>query len=403
MNKQKSEKLWTKNFIIIIIINFFVFLNHLMILSTFPFFISYLGYSDSMSGACAAIFSLIAVLSRPFIGWMLDNGKRKQILLVGLCGMVLMPMGYIFIYTTLVSIGLVILLRMAHGCSLACSNTSTSTIATDIIPKSRFSEGMGMFGMATALATACAPTIGETLMNISFELLFVVATVIMIISLVLFSLLKTPKIEITKKPLKVKNLIDKNALPASFVVLIFLLTYGSLENYILKFASEEAAITISGGLYFTVMAIMLLLTRIFIGKVADQKGEAIFVYSCNAFMLVALILLAFVPNNITFLLSAILSGYAFGGLEPSLQAMAVSIAPLERRGAANSTFLCAYDIGIGIGGGIAGVLIDILGYHYMFGILSFANIISIIAYIIFGKNHPSSLTLRIKQQNQESI
>lgn len=77
--------------------------------------------------------------------------------------------------------------------------------------------------------------------------------------------------------------------------------------------------------------------------------------------------------------------------------------PLERRGAANSTFLCAYDIGIGIGGGIAGVLIDILGYHYMFGILSIANIISIIAYIIFGKNHPSSLTLRIKQQNQESI
>ena len=128
------------------------------------------------------------------------------------------------------------------------------------------------------------------------------------------------------------------------------MTYGSLENYILKFASEEAAITISGGLYFTVMAIMLLLTRIFIGKVADQKGEAIFVYSCNAFMLGALILLAFIPNNITFLLSAVLSGYAFGGLEPSLQAMAVSIAPLERRGAANSTFLCAYDIGIGIGG-----------------------------------------------------
>ena len=39
----------------------------------------------------------------------------------------------------------------------------------------------------------------------------------------------------------------------------------------------------------------------------------------------------------------------------------------------------------------------------MFGILSIANIISIIAYIIFGKNHPSSLTLRIKQQNRESV
>ncbi len=36
-------KLWNKNFILIIIINFLVFLNHLMILSTFPFYIEYLG------------------------------------------------------------------------------------------------------------------------------------------------------------------------------------------------------------------------------------------------------------------------------------------------------------------------------------------------------------------------
>ena len=41
--------------------------------------------------------------------------------------------------------------------------------------------------------------------------------------------------------------------------------------------------------------------------------------------------------------------------------MAVSIAPPQRRGAANSTFLCAYDMGIGLGGGIAGVLIDMIG------------------------------------------
>ena len=54
--KEKNVKLWSKNFIIIIIVNFLVFLNHLMILSTFPFFISYLGYSDSISGLCVTLF-----------------------------------------------------------------------------------------------------------------------------------------------------------------------------------------------------------------------------------------------------------------------------------------------------------------------------------------------------------
>lgn len=397
MSKKKNQvKLWTKDFVFVIIINFFLFLNHLMILSTFPFFVSYLGYSDSVSGMCATLFSLIAVLCRPFVGWMLDNGKRKIILLAGLCGMALMPMGYLLVYTAASSIALAVIFRIIHGVSLACSNTSTSTIATDIIPKARFSEGMGMFGMATALATACAPAIGEMLMRKSFTLLFVVATAIMILSLVLFAFLKTPKLNIQKKPLSFKSLIDKDACPASLVVLIFLLTYGALENYTLKFVSESDAITLSGGLYFTIMAVMLFLTRITIGKVADKKGEEIFVYTCNLCMLIALMLLAFVPNNATFIISAALSGYAFGGVEPALQAMAVSIAPPERRGAANSTFLCAYDIGIGLGGGIAGVLIDAVDYNKMFAIIAIANIISVVIYVLWGRKHPSSITFRIK-------
>ncbi len=398
MKKQNNVNLWNKNFVIIIVINFLVFLNHLMILSTFPFFVSYLGYSDSVSGACATLFSLVAVVSRPFVGHMLDNGKRRTILLVGICGMALMPMGYLLVYTTASAIALAIIMRMLHGLSLSCSNTSTSTIATDVIPKERFSEGMGMFGMATALATACAPAVGEALMNRGFNILFLAATAIMALSLILFLFLKTPKISFEKKPLSLKGLIDKNALPASAVALIFLLTYGALENYVLKFASQSSAITISGGLYFTMMAIVLFLTRITIGKVADRKGEEIFVYTCNGTMLAALLLLSFIPNNVTFIISALLSGYAFGGLEPSLQAMAVSIAPPEKRGAANSTFLCAYDIGIGVGGGLAGVLIDNLGYNKMFAVIAVANIISAAVYIFIGRNHESSITHRIKSK-----
>lgn len=108
-------------------------------------------------------------------------------------------------------------------------------------------------------------------------------------------------------------------------------------------------LSFKGGIYFTIVAVMLFLTRIFIGKVANQKEEVIFVYTCHMCMFIALFLIAFIPHNITFLLSAALSGYVFRGIEPALQSMAVSIAPPQRRGAANSTFLCAYDMGIGLG------------------------------------------------------
>lgn len=70
--------------------------------------------------------------------------------------------------------------------------------------------------------------------------------------------------------------------------------------------------------------------------------------------------------------------------------MAVHIAPPNRRGAANSTFLCAYDIGIGLGGGIAGFLISSLGYSQMYAIIAIANILSVLIYMIWVIKHPSS-------------
>ena len=389
--QSQQVKLWNKDFILIIVINFLVFMNHLMILSTFPFYIEYLGGSEAVAGFAAALFSIIAVVFRPFIGWMLDNGKRKIILIIGLCGMALMPIGYL-VFATLY---LAFVCRMLHGASLAFSNTSTSTIATDIIPKPRFAEGMGMFGLATALATAVATALGLALMDyMGFTMLFLFAAVSIVIALILFLMMKVPKVDVEKKPLNLKGLIDKDAVPASATALVFMLTYGALENFTAKFAAEQNLP--SGGIFFAVMAVALLLTRLLAGKVTDRHGESFFAYSCNAAMLIAFLLMGLFPNVATYLLAAVLAGFGFGGLEPALQSMAVAIAPPERRGSANSTFLCAYDIGIGVGGGIAGVLISSFGYSQMFVIMTMFNILSVVIYVLWGRNHPSSFTCRRK-------
>ena len=383
MNK---TKLWSKNYIFIILINFLVFTNHIMLLSTFPFYVEKLGKSTTVAGTAALLFSLVAVLCRPFVGWMLDNGKRKSILLLGLLGMGLMPLGYYFSSVLLI----LLLFRMIHGASLACSSTANATIASDTIPPSRFAEGMGYFGMATALATACAPSLGLFLMNrLGFTALFFTAASLIICAFFLLLFLQETPMKKEKKPLLLSSLFSKDALPASGVTVIFMITFGALENFLSKYASENGLP--SGGLYFLIMSILLLFTRLTVGKIADQRGEDIFVYTCNASMLLSFLLLAFIPNQITFFLSAVLSGYAFGGLEPALQSMAVHTAPPEQRGSANSTFLCAYDIGIGIGGGLSGLLITHLGYSHMWAILALANIGSVLLYQLFGKHHPSSL------------
>ncbi len=390
-------RLWTKDFTLIIIINFLVFMNHIMILNTFPMFLETLGLDEGVAGGCAFAFSAVAVILRPFIGWLLNNGKRKSILIIGITGMFLMPLGYMTSgilsgigYATVSAVIIAIVCRMLQGAALAFSNTTTATIASDALPQSRFAEGMGYFGMATALATSIAPALSLSLMGISFTLMFVVSSAFMVIAFLLYLPMNTnAKKPVTPVALTLKGLIDPDAVPASVICLVFLLTWGALENFLSKFAAENALP--SGGTFFLITAVMLILVRFSLGSLADKMGEGIFVYSCNIAMLIAFLLLGLAPGKATFYIAAILAGYAFGGIEPALQSMAVHIAPPERRGSANSTFLCAYDIGLGGGGGIAGVLISSLGYSKMFIIVSMATIISVLLYFFWGRKHPSSL------------
>lgn len=398
-----SEKVWTRNFLLIILINFLVFMNHIMVLSTFPMFLEQvLGLNEAVAGAAAFAFSAVAVILRPIIGWLLDCGRRRGVLLIGLTGMLLMPLGYAVSaaftasgYVLTAAVALALVCRMLHGAALAFSNTTGATIASDALPQKRFAEGMGYFGMATALATSLAPALGLALMKVSFTVLFLAAAGFMLISLLLCLMMKPLSVpQAEKKPLDFKTLIDADAVPASVICLVFLLTWGALENFLADYAIKNSLP--SGGIFFAITAVMLFLVRVTIGKLADKKGEGIFVYSCNAAMLAAFLLLAFAPGNFSFYLAAVLAGYAFGGIEPALQSMAVHIAPPERRGSANSTFLCAYDIGLGGGGGIAGVLISALGYRSMYLILSLATVVSVLLYVFWGRHHRSSFSRTLK-------
>ncbi len=384
-----QPKLWTRDLVLIILVNLCVFTNHIMSISTFPFYIQALGGSEAVSGACAVLFSLVAVLVRPFVGWWLDNGARRVVLIVGLVGLAAAPAGYVAV--PMLSVALVF--RMLHGAALSFSNSTTATVASDVICRPRFAEGMGFFGMATALASAIAPALGLELMSFGFDALYLVAAGISIAALVLFLFIRSPKPQVEKRPLTLRSLVNRDSLPATVTMLIFMFTFGALENFVAIYASANNLP--SASVFFVIMAAMLLFVRVFLGRLVDEKGEAIFVYTGNAAMLVALLLLAFTPNPVTFYLAAALAGYGFGGLEPALQSMAVHTATDETRGSANSTFLCGYDIGYGLGGGAAGALISAMGYPVMWAVVSLACVASAVVYFLWARHSETSFSKQL--------
>ena len=388
-----AAKLWTRDLVLIILVNLCVFTNHIMSLSTFPFYIQSLGGSEAIAGICAAAFAFVAVIIRPFVGWWLDNGVRKVALVVGLLLLGAAPLGYVFVPVLSMSIAF----RMLHGIGLSFSNSTTATVASDVICRPRFAEGMGYFGMATALASAIAPALGLSLMEgFGYGTLYAVAAGIAGLGLVLFAFVRTRKVNVPKKKLNLRTIINRDSLPATATMFVFMLTFGALENFVAIFAAENSLP--SGSIYFIVMSVMLLVVRVTLGKLVDQRGEAIFVYTCNTAMLVAFLLLALVPNTATYILSAVLAGYAFGGLEPSLQSMAVHTSTDETRGSANSTFLCGYDIGYGLGGGLAGSLITAMGYSSMWMIVSLACVVSVLIYVVWARHSDTSFSKNLARR-----
>lgn len=265
-----QSKLWTKDLVLIILVNLCVFTNHIMSLSTFPFFIQSLGGTEAIAGICAAVFSFVAVIIRPFVGWWLDNGVRRAALVIGLLLLGLAPLGYVFVPT----LSLALALRMIHGVGLSFSNSTTATVASDVICCPRFAEGMGYFGMATALASAIAPALGLELMyGFGFQVLYATAAGIALLGLVLFMFIHAPKVEVPHKKLDLKTIINRDSLPATVTMLVFMFTFGALENFVALFASENGLP--SGSIYFLVMSAMLLLVRVTLGKLVDEKGRGL--------------------------------------------------------------------------------------------------------------------------------
>ena len=374
-----GTKLWTDGFISIIFINLLMFVSFHMLISTFPFYINFLGGDEAIVGLTAGLFAISSVLVRPIAGWILDHKGRLVALLCGIIGMLLLPLAYPIIKLLIVAV----IVRVIHGVLWSFASTSVSTLACDIIPRSRFGEGMGIFGTGSAISMAVGPVLGLYLLNSAgYNVLFGFSAGFALLSLLIIiskrkSIFIVTKLQ-TDLSLRKLVLIDKNALPASLTMFLFLIPYGAISTFIALYAVE---INIAnGGIFFTLMAITTVLMRVLSGRAVDKIGEKPIVIVSIVSQLISLALLAFTPCLVGFIISALCFGIGFGMMSPTMQAMAVRLSPVNRRGAASSTFLCAFDCGVGLGGVIAGYLLQYLDYSQMFAIMLLFIIASFIVY-----------------------
>lgn len=384
-----NQKLWTKDFIIVSSINFFLtFIFYLLVVIIAVYAVDEYGASTSQAGLVTGIFIVGTLIGRLFIGRYIDLIGRKKTLFIGLTLFTITT----FLYFVHAGITFLLINRFIHGVTLGIASTATGTIVAQIIPPKRRGEGIGYFSMSATLATAIGPFIGLFMsQHTSYQVIFGLCLVIGVITLLTSFILYVPPIEVQsnqtqeKKGFSIANYVEPKALPIAIVTFAISLCYASVLSFINFYAIEIELVT-AASFFFLVYSIAILLSRPFTGRLMDIKGANYVMYPAFILLGIGMFLLSIAHNSITLLLSGALIGLGFGNMQSCTQAVAIKLTPAHRMGLATSTFYIFLDAGLGFGPYLLGYLVPITGYSKLYSILGIFALASIILYFfVHGK------------------
>jgi len=374
---QAKPVLWSRNFVLISLATFFIFCAFQILLPVIPKFAASLGADRSLIGLISGVFTITAVSLRPFIGRECDSRGRKSIYLTGLLVFLAAIFGYLWVPSLL----FLALLRVIHGAGWAGVSTAAGTIVSDIIPPQRRGEGMGYYGLFSTLSMAIAPAVALTLLpQYGFSPIYLISLVLAALAMLAGKNLVLPATpDCTGGPRPA--LFERRALKAALVLFFMTLTYGGIVTFLPLYA-EELGIT-NVGPFFTVYALALMAARPLSGKYYDLKGPKLIVLFGLLCISAATFLLSSSSSLGEFFTAGILYGVGFGSVHPTMMALAIHDIEPQRRGAVNGMIGSAFDLGIGLGSVLLGLISAKLGFSAMYLYSSFTPLIGIVLFFLW--------------------
>lgn len=371
----KGPKLWTKDFIVIMILALFNSVCMQMMNPTMPLYLKQLGGSTAVGGLANGLLAISALIFRPISGYLVEKVGRKKLILAG---SVIFSMGILFV-NIIPSIPFTLIARFIQGIGFSLVTTSCGTVVTDIVPGERLNEGIGYYGLSNSLSTALGPSIALYIISSLgywwlFSIIFMVVIFVILIGTTVnyekrpeFARVKPVKKEEpgNKSPRAViGTLFEKTALPASIVQFILVFGTSSIFNFL---AYYGLSIGIEGiGMFFTVSAIFMVASRLIVGKLINRFGTRNLLICCMIVAGFTYFTLIFASQLIHFVIIGAIHGFLSGIIYASLNITAVRDAAPNRRGVATATYLCSMDLGVGIGSIFWGKIADLAGFKVVF-------------------------------------
>ena len=394
------EKLWNRNYCKVMVANFSLFFAFYVMTPLLPLYLSeHFGATKDVIGLVLSGYTITALLFRPFSGYFVDSFPRKTVLMVCFGAFSVFFAGYLAASTLL----LFTIVRTLHGGPFGALTVSNSTVAIDVLPSSRRTEGIGYYGLSNNLAMAIAPTSGIFIYKYtdSFELLFWIALIVACAGWLVDATVQLKDKEIVSN--KSKLSFDRFFLTRGWLLglnmVAFGFCFGVLSNYLAIYGKEVMGITGGTGTYFMLCSVGLILSRLQGGKALRQgrlthnagTGMVVSLVGYTLFILLPTLSQWSMVNGpwsmvLGYYGSALLIGLGNGHMWPAFQNMTINVARNNQRGTANSTILISWDIGMGLGILLGGVIAEYLGYASAFWTVAAVNAIGVATFFLATKS-----------------
>jgi MFS family permease len=397
MKNKPTDKLWTSDFIFVVLTSFMIFTGFQMLPVMLPAYIKSLGAPDYLLGWVSGVTTIAAIFSRPVAGIAIDRFGRKGLLVVGVICMALASVCYTFFPI----ISIILIIRFFQGVAWGFANTAVSTAASDLVPHSRFSEGMSWFAQAGSLAQVIAPGISLSIFYSIGARVSIYLSVAMFLVGLIFALFiryrhnePRRRIPTEEQRLSLKLLfhetVEKRALVPALLMLLVTTAFGTTVTWMATVVTSRGVEGLAW--FFVVFAGVSLLTRPLFGRSVDRNGYTIPTIAGLSCVVVAMIVLNFAFSTPLLLLAAALQGLGQSACYATLHTMAAANAAPDRRGTAMATFMLGFDIGIGVGAVCASLAAQALGYDWLFLCIAIFPIFALVWYLILNllKKIPSS-------------
>jgi MFS family permease len=387
MNK---ERLWTKDFLTVSVINFLTFLTHFLLLVVIASYaIDKFHTSASIAGLVVGIFIIGVLIGRLGTGRIIEDIGSKRVLFVGSIAYIITSV----LYLVSLNLPLLIIIRLLHGIAYGIASTATGTIVAQIIPQSRHGEGIGYYSMSAILAVALGPFMGILLIqHADFKMIFIFTSLLAVASFAISFIVNAPTGKTLEhdrvkavKSFQLSSFLEFNAIPISVVILVIGFSYSVVLAFISIYA-QMIHLEESASFYFLVYAITVFVSRPISGRLFDIRGANFVAYPSLFIFAIGMLLFSQASQGITLLLAGALIGLGYGNFISCAQAISIREVSPHRLGLATATFFIFVDLGFGVGPYLLGSLIPFTGYRGLYLMMAIVILATIpLYYFLYGR------------------